>query len=336
MINSGRLLEVKGLVTGFDTDDGLIKVVDNIDFAIGRGETLGVVGESGCGKSITSLSIMQLVPRPHGRILDGSIVYYKDEDTAVDITSLSWSSRRMRSLRGNDIAMIFQEPMTSLNPVFTVGQQIIEAIRLHQGLDKRKAKERAIEMLQLVGIPEPAQRVDEYPHQFSGGMRQRSMIAMALSCDPKLLIADEPTTALDVTIEAQILELIKKVQREMRMAVMIITHDLGVIGEMAARVIVMYCGKIVESALTDTIFYESAHPYTAGLLRSKPMIGRKEKLTPIEGSVPALDDLPSGCYFAPRCPKAMDICSSQEPAVTPLSENHGVKCWLYGEGGAQD
>lgn len=324
-----KLLEVKNLVVKFYNEDGVIQAVDDVSFHIDRGETLGVVGESGCGKSVTALSLMQLVPGTRGVIENGSIYYYQDENNVINITELGSQSRQMRKIRGNEIAMIFQEPMTSLNPVYTIGNQIMESILLHQETEKMDAKEKAIEMLTKVGISAPEQRVDEYPHQLSGGMRQRVMIAMALSCDPSLLIADEPTTALDVTIEAQILKLMRDLQLEFNMTIMFITHDLGVIGEMADRVNVMYTGKLVETATTDQIFYNSQHPYTKGLLNSIPKIGKKKRLIPISGSVPNLLHLPEGCYFAPRCPHAMDICKLKKPKQFEVEEGHLVNCWLY-------
>lgn len=324
-----KLLEVNKLKTFFDTDLGTVKAVDGVSFDICRGETLGIVGESGCGKSVTSLSIMQLVPQPRGRIFGGKILYHPANDEVVDITSLDSHGDKIRQLRGNEIAMIFQEPMTSLNPVYTVGEQIMEAIRLHQLRDKSEARERAVEMLKLVGISAPEQRVDEYPHELSGGMRQRAMIAMALSCNPGLLIADEPTTALDVTIEAQILDLMKELQNRLDMAIMFITHDLEVIGEMADRVVVMYTGKVVEKADIDDIFYNPKHPYTKGLLKSIPQIGIKKRLVPIEGSVPNLTCLPEGCYFAPRCPDSMSICCKEDPPIFDTGNGQQVKCWLY-------
>ncbi len=328
MINK-RILEVTNLRTYFHTEEGVVKAVDDVSFYIDRGETLGVVGESGCGKSITSLSIMQLVPKPRGKIEGGKIEYYKDSDNPVDITALDYHGKQIRNIRGNEIAMIFQEPMTSLNPVYTVGEQIMEAVRLHQGVNKEQARERAIEMLQLVGISAPKQRVDTYPHELSGGMRQRVMIAMALSCNPSLLIADEPTTALDVTIEAQILDLMQKLQNEFNMAIMFITHDLEVIGEMSDRVNVMYAGKVVERASIDDIFYNNKHPYTQGLLKSIPQIGKKKRLIPIKGSVPSLGNLPNGCYFAPRCPHAMDLCLQKEPPAFQIGPEQDARCWLY-------
>lgn len=323
-----NLLEVKNLKSYFHTDEGIIRAVDDVSFNVKKGETLGVVGESGCGKSVTSLSIMRLLPNPKGKIEDGSIKYFAD-DEEIDITKLNPHGSKIRSLRGNEMAMIFQEPMTSLNPLYTVGSQIMEAVNLHQKIDRNSAREKAIKILDKVGISAPDKRVDEYPHQLSGGMRQRVMIAMALSCDPNFLIADEPTTALDVTIEAQILNLMRDLQAEFRMSIMIITHDLGVIGEMADRVIVMYTGKVVEKAVTDDIFYNPKHPYTKGLLKSIPKIGNKDRLSPIKGSVPNLLMLPEGCYFEPRCEYAKDICRKKEPPMFKISEEQEVKCWLY-------
>lgn len=326
------LLEVRNLKTYFHTDGGVVKAVDDVSFHIERGKTLGVVGESGCGKSITSLSIMHLVPRPHGKIEGGKIIYHKSENESIEITSLDPFGKEIRSIRGNEIAMVFQEPMTSLNPLYTVGNQIIEAIQLHQGIKKKEAREKAIQMLELVGISAPEQRVDNYPHQLSGGMRQRVMIAMALSCHPKLLIADEPTTALDVTIEAQILKLMRDLQAKLGMSIMFITHDLGVINEMADSVIIMYTGKIVESGTTTQVLSAPKHPYTVGLLNSIPRIGRKERLIPIKGSVPNLLEMPKGCSFAPRCPQAMEICREKEPGFYKTDTNRYVKCWLYETG----
>jgi oligopeptide/dipeptide ABC transporter ATP-binding protein len=323
-----RLLEVDGLKTYFHTHEGVVKAVDDVSFHIEKGETLGVVGESGCGKSVSALSVMQLIPPPRG-VIEGGTIRYQSESGEVDITSLRPKGQDMRAIRGNEIAMIFQEPMTSLNPVYTVGEQIMEAVRLHQGADDKLARQRAVEMLDRVNIARPDQTVDGYPHQLSGGMRQRIMIAMALSCDPNLLIADEPTTALDVTIEAQILELIDHLQDEFGMSVMFITHDLDVIGEISERVMVMYTGKVVERANTEQLFYNPAHPYTQALLKSIPKIGRHEKLEPITGSVPNLLSLPRGCYFAPRCPYAMDVCRRKEPPMFKVEEGHHAKCWLH-------
>jgi peptide/nickel transport system ATP-binding protein len=322
------LLKVTGLKTQFQTEQGLVRAVDGVDFELQRGETLGIVGESGCGKSVTAFSIMQLVQRPRGRIVGGTIELF-GSGAPTDIAALDPQGAEMRAIRGRQVAMIFQEPMSSLNPIFTIGEQIMEAVMLHQRLDKQRARARAIEMLTRVGLSSPAQQVDEYPHQLSGGMRQRVMIAMALSCDPGLLIADEPTTALDVTIEAQILELIKGLQLSTGMSVLIITHNLGVIAEMSRRVLVMYLGKVVEEGSTDAVFYQPRHPYTQGLLHSIPQIGLKQRLAPIKGSVPALTDLPPGCPFAPRCPQAMPVCSREEPAMVEVGPGQRARCWLY-------
>jgi oligopeptide/dipeptide ABC transporter ATP-binding protein len=317
-----NLVEVKNLKTYFFTDDGVVPAVDGVDFKIDKGETLGIVGESGCGKSVTSLSLLRLVPNPPGRIVEGEM-YFKGENL------LEKSESEMRRIRGNDISMIFQEPMTSLNPVFTVGEQIAEAIELHQGLNRREAMARAVEMLKLVGIPAAEKRVDEYPHQMSGGMRQRVMIAMALSCNPTLLIADEPTTALDVTIQAQILELMKGLKEKLGTAIMLITHDLGVVAEMAENVLVMYAGKVVEYAGVKTIFKSPKHPYTIGLLGSIPRLDRpKERLYVIEGAVPNPFDMPEGCRFHPRCPEAREICKTKEPDLIRLNGQQ-VRCWKY-------
>ncbi|MFQ6033378.1 MAG: ABC transporter ATP-binding protein, partial [Candidatus Bipolaricaulia bacterium] len=307
------LIELNNLKTYFYTEDGVVHAVDGVNFSIGRQKTLGVVGESGCGKSVTGLSIMGLVPMPPGKIVEGEILYHRNGNI-VDITKLNPKGKEIRSIRGNEIAMIFQEPMTSLNPVYTIGNQIMEAIILHQKVHKKEARVRAIQMLEAVGIPSPEQRVDEYPHQLSGGMRQRAMIAMALSCNPSLLIADEPTTALDVTIQAQILELMKKLQEEFRMAIMMITHNLGVVAETSDDVVVMYMGKVVEQSDVRRVFHNSKHPYTQGLMKSIPsLVKRKERLEPIKGVVPDPYDLPPGCVFNPRCPYAMEICVKEEP-----------------------
>jgi oligopeptide/dipeptide ABC transporter ATP-binding protein len=327
------LLDMRNLQTYFYTDEGVVKAVDDVSFRITSGKTLGVVGESGCGKSVTSLSIMQLVPAPHGRIVGGSIDYHRRDGSVVDLTSIQRFSPEMRRIRGNEIAMVFQEPMTSLNPVYTIGSQICEAIVLHQEVNKIEARERAAETLAHVRIPNPNQILDSYPHQLSGGMRQRAMIAMALSCNPSFLIADEPTTALDVTIEAQILKLLRDLQGEFGMAIMIITHDLGVVGEMSDRVVVMYTGKIVESGSVEVIFDAPKHPYTLGLLKSRPQIGEKGRLQSIRGTVPDLHSLPRGCAFAPRCDHAMPKCEEPPPVVT-LDEGHQVRCWLFAEDGS--
>ena len=307
----------------------MVRAVDGVSFSIARQKTLGVVGESGCGKSVTGLSIMGLIPMPPGRIVEGEVVYHRNGH-AVDITKLNPKGREIRAIRGNEIAMIFQEPMTSLNPVYTIGNQIMEAIILHQKVKKKEARKRAIEMLEAVGIPSPEQRVDEYPHQLSGGMRQRAMIAMALSCNPSLLIADEPTTALDVTIQAQILELMKKLQEEFRMAIMMITHNLGVVAETSDNVVVMYMGKVVEQSDVRRVFHDPRHPYTQGLMKSIPSLAkRKERLEPIKGVVPDPYDLPPGCVFNPRCPYVMEICMKEEPDFFEVEGGHWAKCWLY-------
>ena len=317
-----RLIEVRDLKTYFRTDDGMVPSVDGVSLHIDAGETLGVVGESGCGKSVTSLSIMRLIPIPPGRIVSGEILF-QGEDL------LKKSEDEMRAIRGNDISMIFQEPMTSLNPVYTCGDQIAEAIELHQGRGRKDAMDMAVEMLRLVGIPLPERRVGEYPHRLSGGMRQRVMIAMALSCNPRLLIADEPTTALDVTIQAQILELMRKLKNELGMAIMLITHDLGVIAEMAERVIVMYAGKVVEEAGVSSLFRDPLHPYTRGLLRAIPRLDEeRERLHVIEGVVPNPLRLPDGCRFSPRCPHVMEVCRREEPRLSEVGAGRRLACWL--------
>lgn len=318
-----NLLEVKNLKTHFYTEDGIVPAVNGVDFSLKPGQTLGIVGESGCGKSITSMSIMRLIPTPPGKIVDGEIIF--DDKNIVKL-----SEAEMRKIRGNDIAMIFQEPMTSLNPVYTIGSQIMEAIMLHQNMDKKAAREKCIEMLNLVGIPRAAEVVDDYPHQFSGGMRQRAMIAMALSCNPKLLIADEPTTALDVTIQAQIIELMKELKEKLNTAIMLITHDLGVVAEMADHVIVMYAGRVVEEANVVDLFKDPKHPYTVGLMKSKPSLeGGAKRLDVIPGSVPNPLAMPKGCSFHPRCSHAMEICQKQIPELEEISLGRKVRCWLY-------
>jgi peptide/nickel transport system ATP-binding protein/oligopeptide transport system ATP-binding protein len=321
----GALLDVRDLKTHFYTDEGLVRAVDGVSFQVDPGQTLGLVGESGCGKSVASLSILRLIQSPPGRI-EGGRIYFKGEDL------LALSESQMRRIRGNEISMVFQEPMTSLNPVFTCGDQIMEAIVLHQRLSKKEAKARAVDMLKLVGIPAPEQRVDEYPHQLSGGMRQRVMIAMALSCDPSLLIADEPTTALDVTIQAQILELLTRLRQDREMSVVVITHDLGVIAEVVHRVAVMYAGVVVEYADVGPLFDRPQHPYTVGLLQSIPRLSeRRERLKVIPGSVPNPLDYPRGCRFHPRCPIAVDKCREEEPSLEEVSPRHHVRCWRPGE-----
>ena len=323
------LIEVKGLKTYFYTEDGVVRAVDGVNYVIEQEKTLGIVGESGCGKSVTALSIMGLVQIPPGKIEEGEILFYRD-GRVMDLTKFDPKGRDMRSIRGNEIAMIFQEPMTSLNPVYTIGNQIMEAIILHQKLDKKKAKQKAIAMLREVGIPLPEQRVDEYPHQLSGGMRQRAMIAMALSCNPSLLIADEPTTALDVTIQAQVLELMNELRREFQAAIQFITHDLGVIAGMADDVVVMYLGRIVEGATVGEVFHDPKHPYTQGLMNSIPsLVSRKNRLEPIKGVVPDPFEVPPGCGFEPRCPHAMEICKTRMPELKEVAPGHDAACWLY-------
>jgi oligopeptide/dipeptide ABC transporter ATP-binding protein len=322
----GDLLQIKNLHTYFYTSDGVVPAVDGIDLIIERGRTVGLVGESGCGKSVTSLSIMRLVPPP-GKIVEGSEIRLD----GVDLLGLS--QEQMYEVRGGRVSMIFQEPMTSLNPVFTVGDQISEAILAHKKVSAAQARQETIGLLQQVGIPQPEQRYKAYPHEMSGGMRQRVMIAMALSCQPELIICDEPTTALDVTIQAQILELLKQLKRQRNTALLLITHDLGVIAEMAEEVAVMYAGKIVEQADVVTLFKQPKHPYTQGLLSSIPMLqtDRTTRLNVISGTVPNLLRLPAGCRFAPRCPYAMAICREREPELMP-NEKTQVACWLYQEG----
>jgi oligopeptide transport system ATP-binding protein len=326
------LLQVKNLKTHFYTDAGVVKAVDGVDLEIHKGETLGVVGESGSGKSITAMSIMRLIPVPPGKIVSGEIIF-----NGKDLVKAS--EREMMKIRGNDIAMIFQDPMTSLNPVLTVGEQIMEAIVLHQKVGRSDAKKKAIEMLKTVGIPESETRVNNYPHQFSGGMRQRVMIAMALSCNPKLLIADEPTTALDVTIQAQILSLMNKLKDDFGTAIMLITHDLGVVAELCQKVLVMYAGNTVEYTDSRALFATPKHPYTWGLLGSLPKLDESEKqrLEPIEGQPPDLRHLPQGCNFAPRCKHKLPICEQQKPILREIEPGHMVSCFLYevGERGEQ-
>ena len=316
----GRLLTVKDLKIYFHILAGTVRAVDGVDFHIDQGETLGVVGESGCGKSVTAMAFLKLIPMPPGELVGGTA-----EFEGADLLRLD--NEQIRGVRGNRISMIFQEPMTSLNPVFTIGNQIKEAIFLHQGLDSRGAEEKAVEMLDLVGIPDPRRRVHEYPHQLSGGMRQRVMIAMALSCNPALLIADEPTTALDVTVQAQILELMLDLQKKINMSILMITHNLGVIAEVANRVIVMYCGKIVESAEVRSIFHNPLHPYTRQLLASVPHLGLEQtRLQEIPGSVPSLYNLPPGCDFHPRCAEAVEECKLRQPDLEEIEKGHWVAC----------
>jgi oligopeptide transport system ATP-binding protein len=320
------LLEVRDLRTQFFTQDGVVKAVDGVSFHLMPGETLGIVGESGCGKSITALSIMRLIPSPPGKIVSGEI-FFEGEDI------LKMNDDEVRSIRGRKIAMIFQDPMTSLNPVLTINRQISEALELHLGMTRSQARQRSIELLKMVGIPNAEQRIDQYPHQFSGGMRQRVMIAMALSCNPSLLIADEPTTALDVTIQAQILDLIRNLQAEHNTALILITHDLGVVAGMTDRINVMYAGHIVETAPTEELFANPKHPYTVGLLNSIPRLDapRKEKLNPIRGLPPDLIDLPDMCPFVPRCDYARDKCGQKNPPLMDVNEVHRAACWFWDE-----
>lgn len=323
------LLEIRNLKTCFYTEDGVVPAIENVSFSLDKGETIGIVGESGSGKSVTALSVMRLIPNPPGRIECGEIIFEGEN-------LLEKRMDQMRGIRGNDIAMIFQEPMTSLNPVLTVGDQIMEAIVLHQKLSKQDAKDKAVHMLRLVGIPSPERRVNDYPHQMSGGMRQRVMIAMALSCNPKLLIADEPTTALDVTVQAQILELMMALKDDLGTSVMLITHDLGVIAETADKVVVMYAGNVVEKAGVRELFREPAHPYTMGLLGSIPKLNEYSKrLQSIEGVVPSPFNMPKGCRFSPRCGHAMDICREREPVFAKIADGHHVSCWKYAAGSSE-
>ncbi|HEX7587635.1 MAG TPA: ABC transporter ATP-binding protein [Anaerolineae bacterium] len=341
-MQDGTLLDVKNLKTYFYLDEGVVRAIDGVDFSIRRGKTLGVVGESGCGKSVTARSILRIVPRP-GKIVEGEITLHRSVENKqgstvtdlVNLTDLDPMGPIMRSLRGSEMALVPQEPMASLSPVHTIGNQISEAILLHQKVDKVQAREKAIEMLSLVGFPQPKQRVDAYPYQLSGGLRQRAVIAMALSCHPSLLIADEPTTALDVTTEAQILRLMRNLQAELGMAILYITHNLGVVAEMTEDVIVMYMGKVVEQGTVDTIFHNPKHPYTQALLRSIPRLGQKtherRRLESIRGSVPDPYSIPKGCPFHPRCnQKIRGVCDQKEPPNVEVETGHKVRCVLYG------
>jgi oligopeptide/dipeptide ABC transporter ATP-binding protein len=319
-------LSIENLRTYFYIPEGVVRAVDNVSFSVGKGRTLGVLGESGCGKSVTALSAMRLIAQPPGKIVSGRIMFKGDDLLGI-------SDAKMRQMRGNRMAMIFQEPMTSLNPVYTVGNQIAEAYEIHQNLSGTEALEKAAEMLDLVGIPSPQKRLHEYPHQLSGGMRQRTMIAMALACGPDLLFADEPTTALDVTIQAQILDLMLDLQEKLGMAIIMITHDLGVIADVSDEVVVMYAGQVMESITIDQLFTDSRHPYTQGLMASVPKLGQKfelgkQKLSEIPGMVPSLINRPRGCTFEPRCTHSTEKCRQEKPPVFGLAEDHQVRCWL--------
>ena len=325
------LLEVKDLATYFYTQDGVVKAVDGVSYDLQEGETLGLVGESGCGKSVSALSLLKLIPNPPGRIVGGEVTF-EGEDI------LSMDDKEIRHIRGNRIAMIFQEPMTSLNPVLSIGRQLTESLELHLEMNQLAARNRAADLLAMVGIPDGGTRLNDYPHQFSGGMRQRVMIAMAMSCNPRLLIADEPTTALDVTIQAQILELMQRLSQELGTAVLIITHNLGVVARYAHRVNVMYAGKIIERGSAEEIYKHPRHPYTMGLLKSVPRLDqpRREKLDPIEGMPPDLISLPPGCPFRPRCAYAIDRCAEEHPPLVTVREDHTAACWVADQLGQED
>ncbi|WP_040212438.1 ABC transporter ATP-binding protein [Clostridium polynesiense] len=322
-----NLVEFKNLKTYFHTSDGVVKAVNDVSFKIKEGETVCVVGESGCGKSVTAMSLMRLIPTPPGKIEGGEILF-----EGKDL--LKYTEAEMRDVRGNDVSVIFQEPMTSLNPVFKVGDQICEAIILHQKLSKQEAEKKAIEVLKIIGIPRAEEIMKSYPHELSGGMRQRIMIAMAVSCNPKLLIADEPTTALDVTIQAQILDLMRDIKKKLNTSILLITHDLGVVAEMADYVVVMYAGKVIEEAPVEELFKNPLHPYTVGLLKSKPILNKDtgNRLYSIPGQVPNPIGMPDNCYFNTRCDKCMKVCKEKQPALINVNERHKVACWLYEEG----
>ncbi len=323
-----KLLEVNNLCTYFYTDEGIVYALDDVSFAINRGETLGIVGESGSGKSVTALSIMRLVQSPPGKIVNGEIILDGDD-------IISKSKEEMQDIRGNKVAMIFQEPMTALNPVLTIGYQIMESLQIHQNMNKKEAREKAVDMLKKVGIPNPEKRIDDYPHQLSGGMRQRAMIAIALCCNPMLLICDEPTTALDVTIQAQILELINNLKRDFNTSVIMITHDLGVVAQVSDNVLVMYAGKAMEYGTVREIFSNPLHPYTAALMDSIPTVSKKqERLHVIKGMVPSLSNRPEGCLFHPRCEKCMEICKTKRPELINMG-NRQVRCFLYEQEGSE-
>jgi len=332
--DTSPILEISNLKTYFFLEKSTVRALDGVNLALGRKSTLGLVGESGCGKSIMAMSVMRLIQSPPGKIVDGQInLRRKNASQVIDIAQLDPRGPEMRLIRGGEIAIVFQEPMTSLNPLYTVGDQIAEAVQVHQKAGHKEALDRAMEMLMKVQISAPKQRLREYPHQLSGGMRQRVMIALALSCNPSILIADEPTTALDVTVQAQILDLMNQLQADFDASIIIITHNLGVVSQMAAQVAVMYLGKIVEYAETHEVFHNPLHPYTVGLLNSVPVLGRKGKkvLVPIKGMVPTPTDFIPGCAFEPRCPRAMKICHEQQPLLREVRTGHQTACWLYGE-----
>ncbi|MFJ7407345.1 MULTISPECIES: ABC transporter ATP-binding protein [unclassified Lysinibacillus] len=319
------VLEVKNLQTYFYSSEGVAKAVDGVSFTLHKGETLGIVGESGCGKSMTSLSLLRLVPSPPGKIINGEILLNNTD-------LLKISEEELRKIRGNKISMIFQEPMTSLNPVLTVGEQIAETIRLHQGLSRKEAWQQAVEMIRLVGIPAPEKRAKQEPYQLSGGMRQRIMIAMALACTPDVLIADEPTTALDVTIQAQIIDIIRNLQQQLGMSIIFITHDLGVVAEICDKIAVMYAGQVVEEGSTDSLFTKPLHPYTNGLIQSLPKLYEdQEELSTIHGTVPSPYHYPNGCRYAERCPFATELCRAQQPELITVESDKKVRCWMYSE-----
>ncbi len=325
------ILEIKNLKTYFFLESATVRAVDGVNLTLPRKTTLGVVGESGCGKSITAMSAMQLIPSPPGKIVDGEIILHRRDGSQIDLTKLNPRSTTMRAIRGGEMAIVFQEPMMSLNPLYKVGHQIAEAVRVHQGGSRKEAMDRALEMLVKVQIGAPKQRLHEYPHQLSGGMRQRVMIALALSCNPSILFADEPTTALDVTVQAQILDLMIALQEDFEASIVLITHNLGVVSQMAAQIAVMYLGKVVEFAATRELFHHPLHPYTVGLLNSVPVLGRKgeKDLVPIQGMVPLPTEDIRGCAFAPRCPRVMSICHEQQPPLKEYQTGHQAACWLY-------
>lgn len=328
------VLEIKNLKTYFFLEKSTVRSLDGVDLTLRAKSTLGLVGESGCGKSVTAMTVMRLIPSPPGKIIEGEIVlHYKKTNEVVDIAQLNPRGSEMRQIRGGEIAMIFQEPMTSLNPLYTIGDQIAEAVQVHKKVGPREAMDRALEMLTKVQVSAPKQRLKEYPHQLSGGMRQRVMIAVALSCNPSILIADEPTTALDVTVQAQILDLMNQLQADFGTSIIIISHNLGVVSQMAAQVAVMYLGKVIEFGETHELFHRPLHPYTVGLLNSVPVLGRKGKkiLEPIRGMVPTPTSEIRGCAFAPRCPRVMSICRERTPVLREITPGHQTACWLYGE-----